>query len=61
MWVDAMILNNVWDERARIAAAIEFIEAMEVAVNNQEPEAMALKSTPRRMRWINTRTTMAEM
>jgi hypothetical protein len=56
-----MTLNSVWDERARITAAIEFIEAMEVAVNNQEPEAMASKSTPRRTRWINPRTTMTEM
>jgi hypothetical protein len=61
MWVGAMTLNSVWDERARITAAIEFIEVMEVAVNNQEPEAMASKSTPRRMRWINPRTTMTEM
>jgi len=61
MWVDAMTLNSVWDERARITAAIEFIEAIEVAVNNQEPEAMASKSTPRRMRWINPRTTMTEI
>jgi hypothetical protein len=61
MWVGAMTLNNVWDERARITAAIEFIEAMEVVVSNQEPEAMASKSTPRRMRWINPRTTMTEM
>jgi hypothetical protein len=56
-----MTLNSVWDERARITAAIEFIEAMEVVVSNQEPEAMASKSTPRRMRWINPRTTMTEM
>jgi hypothetical protein len=56
-----MTLNSVWDERARITAAIEFIEAMDVTVNNQEPETMASKSTPRRTRWINPRTTMTEM